>query len=271
MAMKNILLLIHDDKGQEARFQAALDVARAIDGHITCLDLTIIPEFVGDYAPLGGTGMLLLEENSTEAQHSRHMLARMESEDVPFDWVAKTGFLAQTIEARTGLVDLIVMSTDDAWELSPHMTHVIGDILVHTGKPVLAVPASSRRVNFGGSAMIAWDGSEDAEAALSGALPLLQHARAVTIFHVDDGSLVTSAEDAARYLSRHGVGSVIKSEPVGFDRVGEWLICEAETQQHDYIVMGGFGHARTLEAIFGGVTRKMLKECEVPMVLVHRR
>lgn len=269
--MKNILLLIHDDEGQEARLQAALDVARTTDGHLTCLDLTIIPEFVGDYAPLGGTGMLLAENNVIEAEHGRRLRARMEHEDVPFDWIEKSGFFAQTIEARAGLTDLIVLSTDDAWELSPHMVHVIGDILVHTGKPVLAVPPTTQALNIGGSAMVAWDGSEDAEAALSAAVPLLQHARSVTIYHVDDGSLVTSAEDAACYLSRHGVHSTIKSEPVGFDRVGEWLICEAENSQHDYIVMGGFGHTRTTEAIFGGVTRKMLKECEIPMVLVHRR
>lgn len=269
--MRNILLLIHDDEGQEARFQAALDVARAIDGHVTCLDLTIIPEFVGDYAPLGGTGMLLAEDSALEAQHGQKMRARMEREDVPFDWVRKTGFLAQTIEARTGLTDLIVMSTDDAWELSPHMVHVIGDILVHTGKPVLAVPSAIRKVDVGGNVLVAWDGSEDAEAALAAAVPLLQCARSVEIFHVDDGSLVTSAEDAARYLSRHSIVSTIRSEPIGFDRVGEWLISEAETYRHDYIVMGGFGHARTLEAIFGGVTRKMLKECKIPMLLVHRR
>ena len=31
--MKSILLLIHDDEGQEARYQAALDVARTVEGH----------------------------------------------------------------------------------------------------------------------------------------------------------------------------------------------------------------------------------------------
>jgi nucleotide-binding universal stress UspA family protein len=35
--------------------------------------------------------------------------------------------------------------------------------------------------------------------------------------------------------------------------------------------MGGFGHTRTIEAIFGGATRTMLLKCDVPMLLVHRR
>jgi hypothetical protein len=37
--MKNILLLVHDDVGQEARLQVALDVTRALTGHLESLDV----------------------------------------------------------------------------------------------------------------------------------------------------------------------------------------------------------------------------------------
>ena len=37
--MKNVLVLIHDDAGQEARLQAALDVVRNLDGHLACLEV----------------------------------------------------------------------------------------------------------------------------------------------------------------------------------------------------------------------------------------
>lgn len=45
--MKNVLLLVHEDNGQEARFQAEMDVTRALEGHLTCLE--IIP-----FAPVPG-------------------------------------------------------------------------------------------------------------------------------------------------------------------------------------------------------------------------
>ena len=35
--MKNILLLIHDDPGQEARLQAALDITRAVEAFRTAI------------------------------------------------------------------------------------------------------------------------------------------------------------------------------------------------------------------------------------------
>ena len=270
--MKNILLLIHDDEGQEARYQAALDVARAVEGHLACLDLTIVPEYIGDYSvPMTAGGLLLAEENAIEVAHASRVRTRIEREDVPFDWTSTTGFLSQTLEARSALIDLIVVSTDDADAFFPHMTHVIGDLLVHTGKPVLAVPPACRGITVHGRALVAWDGSQDAEAALCSALPLLQVAKSVTLFHVDNGATATGVGEAARYLARHGITSTIKNEPVGFERVGEALLREVAMARHDFVVMGGFGHARTIEAIFGGPTRTMLRECDVPMLLVHRR
>lgn len=269
--MKNILLLIHDDKGQEARYQAALDVARAVGGHLTCLDLTIIPEVMGDYVAMGAGGLLLAEEQESESVHGAKMRARLEHEDVPFDWTETTGFLSQTLEARTRLMDLVVLSTDEDGELFPRMRDVIGELLVQTGKPVLVVPPASQHFELTGRAMVAWDGSADAEAALTAAVPLLSLARSVTLYYVDDKSMDAPIEDAARYLSRHGIEPVVKREPAGIDRVSVSLRCEAEMGHYDYVVMGGYGHSRTVETIFGGATQGMLKKCRVPMLLVHRR
>lgn len=269
--MKNVLLLIHDDKGQEARYQAALDVARAVGGHLTCLDLTIIPAVMGDYAAMGAGGLLLAEEQESETIHATKMRARLEHEDVPFDWTEATGFLSQTLEARTRLMDLVVLCTDEDGELFLRMRDVIGELLVQTGKLVLVVPPASRHLDLTGRAMIAWDGSADAEAALTAAVPLLSLARTVTLYYVDDKSMDAPIEDAARYLSRHGIEPVVKKEPEGIDRVSISLRCEAEMGHYDYVVMGGFGHSRTVETIFGGATQMMLKNCRVPMLLVHRR
>lgn len=269
--MKNILLLIHDDAGQEARYQAALDVARAVGGHLTCLDLTIIPEVMGDYVAMGAGGMMLAEEQENETAHGARMKARLEHEDVPFDWTETTGFLSQALEARTRLIDLVVLSTDEEGELFPRMRDVIGELLVQTGKPVLVVPPASERFEMTGRAMVAWDGSAGAEAALTAAVPLLSFARNVTLFYVDDKSMGAPIEDAARYLSRHGIEPEVKKEPAGIDRVSAVLRRESEAGHYDYVVMGGFGHSRTVETFFGGATQGMLKKCRVPMLLVHRR
>jgi nucleotide-binding universal stress UspA family protein len=267
--LKNILLLIHDDAGQEARYQAALDVCRMIDGHITCLGLRIIPEFVGDY--IGTTGILLAEEQGSEAANKARMMARLESEGVPFDWIDRTGFLKQTIQDHAGLSDIIVLSSDAGGTLFPHMADVTGDLLVGLGKPVLVVPPDVRSVNLCGRTMIAWDGSEDAEAALGAAIPLLGQAETVTLYHATDGSLRLPAEEAARYLSRHGIEPVIEQEPAGSDRPGDMILAQVAKGHHDLVIMGAYSRSRLIETIFGGATRTMLRNSPVPVFLAHRR
>ena len=44
--MKTILLPIHDDDGAEARFQVALDLARAHGAHLNCLQVTPLTAYV---------------------------------------------------------------------------------------------------------------------------------------------------------------------------------------------------------------------------------
>ena len=66
--MKNILLFVHDDSGQEARFQVALDLTRALGGHLLCLDITYVPPLVGSGYYDDGYVManLLVEESERE-------------------------------------------------------------------------------------------------------------------------------------------------------------------------------------------------------------
>ena len=51
--MKSILLYANRDPGLESRLQAALDVTRMFEGHLTCLQVTPYVSFImGD--PFGG-------------------------------------------------------------------------------------------------------------------------------------------------------------------------------------------------------------------------
>jgi nucleotide-binding universal stress UspA family protein len=56
-------------------------------------------------------------------------------------------------------------------------------------------------------------------------------------------------------------------EPKG--DVAQTLLEAAVSYQPSYIVMGGYGHSRLREAIFGGVSRSMLKHSPFPLLLSH--
>ncbi|MCW3848188.1 universal stress protein, partial [Sphingomonas sp. LB-2] len=110
--MKNILVLMHDDVGQEARFQVALDLTRALDGHLTCLDVARPPVVVADYAELGGAAMVLEDERESEAKNRSRMDARLRIEGVPYNWIETTGFASPAVRDAAGLADVIVLNRD---------------------------------------------------------------------------------------------------------------------------------------------------------------
>ena len=266
--MKNILVLMHDDVGQEARFQAALDLTRALDGHLTCIDVARPPVVVADYAELGGAAMVLEDERENEAKNRSRMDARLKAENLPYSWIDATGFVSPSVREAATLADVIVLNRDIE-HAYPDMEEIVGEVLIKGGHPVLAVPGDAKGLDVYGHAMVAWDGSAQAEAALRAAVPLLALAGSVTIIEVDDGSIKAPASEAAAYLSRHGIKPVTRRIGGGMDIPSTILLEQIETHKVAYLVMGGFGHSRFVEAMIGGFTRRMLHESPVPLFLAH--
>ena len=269
--MKTILLFAHDDAGQEARLRAALAVARACGGHLTCLDVAIEPTRCDEFVSHAAGALVFAGETHAEERHRQRLERRLASEDVSFDMVAASGNPADCIAKSATLVDLVVTSSRLGHENIHDLGSLAGDTVVRSGKPVLAVPATLETFDLRGRALIAWDGSREAEAALLAAIPLLRHARHVELFHFEDGSLHLPPEDAARYLSRNGIASVIRREPARHGRPGPALRREARCGHFDYVVMGAFGHNRLVERLFGGTTEYMLARSPVPLLLCSRR
>jgi nucleotide-binding universal stress UspA family protein len=49
----------------------------------------------------------------------------------------------------------------------------------------------------------------------------------------------------------------------------ETLLAAARAAGADLLVMGGYGHSRMREVIFGGFTRHMLSGADLPILMVH--
>lgn len=267
--MKNILVLVHDDAGQEARLQAAFDLTRACGGHLTCLDVAMIPPTVTDYELVAVGTMMVEDEVKAEKANRARIEPRILEEELPFTWTEATGDPAACLSDAAGLADVIVLNGDLADRVYPDMFAITSELIASGRAPVLAVPEASRGFDPLGSALVAWDGSRDAEAALKAALPLLARARTVTLFYVDDGSIKVQAAEAAAWLSRHGVHAKLRREAALLDKPWAVILAEARLTNADYIVMGGFSRARWLEAAFGGATRSLLRESPVPLFITH--
>lgn len=262
--MRKILLLVHDDAGLGSRLQAALDVTRALDGHLVCLDITIPIVAVG-VDPLFGTMVLEPATNSKAVAAARNRVA---ATGLSFDWIERRGELCAELAHVAPLVDLVILSSDKDL-LFPAMHHAIGDVLLKAKKAVLAVPCGAPGMSLAGEAFLLWDGSREADSAVLTAMPLLRHARSVTILEIDDGSLKLSAIKAADYLWERGVTNHIVHEMAFGEKAGLVILEKIKALKPAYVVMGGFGHSRLLEGVFGGVTERLLNDCPVPLFISH--
>jgi nucleotide-binding universal stress UspA family protein len=268
--MKNILLLVHDDSGQEARYQAALDLTRAVRGHLSCLDVTYAPAVMasGYYDDALAVAELVTQESEQEAANKAKLVARLGHEDVSWDWIDATGEPASALRNAADWADIIVVNRMLETPAVIDMRRTAGELIVRSGKPVFAIPPALERLDLS-SVLIAWDGSRAAGAAVRAAIPLLLKADRVVLVEALDGSIDSPAEEAASYLSRHDVHATIKRVQSAPQGAGETLLGEARDGGFGYIVMGGFSHSRFVEALFGGVTRTMLKACPIPVLLAH--
>jgi nucleotide-binding universal stress UspA family protein len=122
--------------------------------------------------------------------------------------------------------------------------------------------------------MVGWDASVEASKAVRDAIGPMQAAREVHAVLIDpvpsfEGHGPEPGADLAAYLARHGIKAVVHRLPREGKETGEVLRRTASDLGADLIVMGGFGHSRLRERIFGGTTTSMMKNVIVPVLMAH--
>jgi nucleotide-binding universal stress UspA family protein len=145
--------------------------------------------------------------------------------------------------------------------------------LFESGRPVILVPEAHKAKEPPRRILIAWSPEREATRAVHDALPLLRGAELVTVLAVAEGGTIIGEEDAgadiARHLARHDIRTDVKHVPAN-GRTAQMVIAdEARYLGSDLIVMGGYGHSRLSEWIFGGVTRDMMADLKTPVLMAH--
>ena len=267
--MKSIMVHAGSDSAFESRMQAGLDLARRFNGHMSL----ILPRPTQDYVAFdmfGGAHFIAEAFDAAEKERSKlcaRIDERLKAEDVPWDWQMFDGTTSDALINASRLADILIMSLGEAGASGLDRTWV-SDVVTGSRTPVLAIPASCKRMSFE-RVMIAYDGGFEAATAVRAALPLLLAATQVRISEVETLPETFPVTDVASYLSRHGINAEIAVAAKGDQSVEERLLAEANAWRPDLLVMGAYSHGRWRETLFGGVTRFMLGELGVPVLLAH--
>jgi nucleotide-binding universal stress UspA family protein len=270
--MKSILLHVQSDTGMEARLQAALSIARAHGGHVSCLHVTPINLYIASDGVYGGYLMpdFSRKLDAMEEKIRADIEGKLKNEDVSWDYRQVTGDPAMELVSRSALADLVVTGRYHHHETRYTPLSLIGDVLQNIKIPMLVQPQEIRDFDALGPAMVAWNGSFEAASALRSALPMLRKASAVHVVTVEESKEHDLPPlEASQYLARHDIRSELHAVAKTAAPTAEAILSTAQVMKAGYIVMGGYGHSRAREYLFGGVTRHMLMESPIPLVLAH--
>lgn len=249
--MRSILVYADRSEAMDARFETALSLARAMEGHLTVLVDTPIARFMAMDA-MGGSYLAadaVREAVNRDDAYAEELATRLKREDVPFDILRGEEEPVDAMAEASRLSDVIVLSRE---------CEFAGQLAVAGTAPILVVGGDAPLNLPVDTVAVAWDGSYEAAAALRGAMPLLRLAKDVHVITVGEKSGAFPAVDAVQYLSRHGV----KAELQTVERVGaveEALAASVARLGAGLLVMGAYGHSRLREFLMGGVTRYFLQ------------
>jgi nucleotide-binding universal stress UspA family protein len=147
-------------------------------------------------------------------------------------------------------------------------------LLMASGVPMLIIPDGWKSETIGNKILVGWNASREARRAMADAMPFLSTAQLVTVLVVDptkraDEHGEEPGADIALYLARHGAQIDVEQVASNGSPISEVILSRAVDRGVDLIVIGAYSHARWAEIIFGGVTRTLLTQMPVP-VLVSR-
>lgn len=288
MTIKTILVPMNAAQSDRVTLDLALMVARPTNAHIQALFVRPDPRDIALYAGFGsegfGLGRLMdqVEQEGGELSKRAHKAydawcARNDISEyqkaragmqVSAAWREEVGAIDLVIPRLGGLCDLVVetgiLERDFALEETTIEASLFG-----SARPTLIAPKTLPS-RLDATALIAWNGSQEANRAVHAALDMLASCHQVLIFCEPEGarSQVRPAE-LVDFLGWHG----IKARPVTAAKTGAStgadLLATAAREQATLLVMGAYTHGRLREMVLGGVTHHIIHHASIPVLLAH--
>ena len=281
MSYKTLLVFLDAAGDSPVRLDAACDLAAIHHAHLSALAMSqritpYIASGVGAAAIEIDVGQI--EESREQAQSiakaaSERLAAKSQLGDTR--WISQELFGLREAAAIHGRQsDLIIAGQPTGDQCTYLREAVFEGALFSSGRPVLLLPSNWHGPPKLENILVAWDASKEAAGALSKAAPIVDEAKSITVAIVDpepgqQGFGEDPGNEVATVLSRHCNNVELAKIPSSGGSKAQALLTKAADVAANVIVMGGYGHSRFRESLFGGVTREMIERTKLPLLLSH--
>lgn len=276
-------LLVHLDASPQsaARLDLAIDLARRHEAHLAALfvvDLALPIMAMADAGAGAALSGLLDNMRAAAIEDGRRVeaafRARVARDDVRGEWRIVEGMLREEVALHARYADLVIIGQDDSDTSEPGAPGLVGDVLFGAGRPVLVVPYAGRFATVGRRVIVGWNASREAARAVNDALPLISAAQTVCVLAANPAKGIAGhgaepGADIALHLARHGVSVTVEHRVAPDVPDADLLLNHASDISADLLVVGAYGHSRLREFVLGGVTRRLLREMTLPVLMSH--
>ncbi|WEX90481.1 universal stress protein [Sinorhizobium garamanticum] len=277
MPFKTILTVTGVD-GSDSDLQTAADLCSQAGAHLFVLVVAMAPPPpIGEYAT---ASTIWLEQRDRDreqleasANHARETMSRTNVSFQVDGIYAEGGTADREIGDRALYADLVLIGSSVLGQ-ADLKRQVINGSLFQAMRPIMLIPTGSKPSLRPKTVLLAWDSRAEAARAAREALELMTKATSVHVTLVDpEAAPGKSGEepgaDVAAYLARHGINVTVDQLPSAGRPVASVLQQHAVDISADMIVMGAYGHSRVRELIFGGVTKTMLDDAAIPILMAR--
>jgi len=278
MSFRTVFMAVGAGQG-DAEVDRAVTICNGLGAHLSLLVLGIAPP--PPASPYGvvsndiwaGDIRQGQEDAATRAQAIEARLAGSDLSSLVSAQYIDRGSVA-TLAARFARYADLTLIAPKAEGQESLQGWVLNGALFESGRPILLLPRGPVGFPAVKRVMIGWDASVEASKAVRDALGLMKAADEVHAVLIDpvpsfEGHGPEPGADFGAYLGRHGISAVIHRLPREGKETSEVLRRTAVDLAADLVVMGGFGHSRLRERIFGGTTTSTMKDPVVPVLMAH--
>ncbi|MBB3394182.1 MULTISPECIES: universal stress protein [unclassified Rhizobium] len=275
MSIKTVICVFGVDRW-DLDLKTAIEFCEMQGAHMTALVVCMgrVPA-IATYEALSTTWLegqqQEIDRLSEETAAVRKILERTELSFDVQEIYTEFAWADDDIAQRALYADLVLIGPQAAGN-EDLQRRIVDGALFQSPTPILINPRMQPVVAFPKSVLLAWDSSEEAARATRQSMEFLKGCDAVHVTLVDPvaSSFANGEEpgsDIATFLVRHGIKVEVDRIASGGRRVDETLRQHAVDVAADMVVMGAYNHPRIQQRLFGGVTRSMLKDSQIPLFL----
>ncbi len=289
MGIKTILVPIDGSKGSFAALSRAFVVARRFESHIKGLHVMTRGS---DVATAGTYNLPAKLRKNVEAEAEKGAMKKAAElqeffeghcldNDIPISsrpvkqggatavWHQEFGSVDEVLIHHGRVSDVIAVPRPKiktgVLRRSP-MGRAIEGILLRTGRPVLIEPPKSN-VKKCERIVLGWNDSVECSRALAMTMPWLVGLDEITV--LVSKKRKPNVKTLVEYLSWYDVKANIVLLDGKGKSIGEAMLNVCNEDKADFLIVGGFSHARARELLFGGVTRHLLEHSNIVTIMAH--